>query len=272
MPWFNYNNRGVPAQDAPDDPIPVGAITMFTDQAVTATVKANLAVDGWLLCDGASYVSATYPDLVALLVAGPPPANFTVPNFFARYPIGSDSSFALQSSDSSTPRTNHNHGGVSTNTHVHAFAGPGHQHGALHHQHSYYHYHTGDHLHGAGTFPWGLKTVQNPGSDHQVKDFVGAGASAQVAIGTADILPEHRHVISGSSALSTLDELLGGITTVPPTPDRLSAVGGPATTHFGNVSPTDPSTETITTPGQVIPPYLNMYFIIKAKDQSGLYT
>lgn len=53
--------------------------------------------EGWLICDGASYAAADYPDLFAAIgyVWGGSGANFNVPNLARRFAVGSGSGFSL---------------------------------------------------------------------------------------------------------------------------------------------------------------------------------
>jgi len=67
---------------------PSGAIIMY---------GAASAPSGWLLCDGTSYATATYPNLFAVIgyTYGGVGANFNVPNMVNNVPIGAGSSAAL---------------------------------------------------------------------------------------------------------------------------------------------------------------------------------
>ena len=60
---------------------PTGGISMF---------GGGLAPTGFLMCDGASYLTADYPDLFAQIgyAYGGSGASFNVPNFKQRFPMG----------------------------------------------------------------------------------------------------------------------------------------------------------------------------------------
>ena len=119
--------NGVNPQDAatvgqlPTNTVPVGAISMY---------GGNSAPSGWLLCDGTSYLRATYPSLFAAIgttfgsVDG---THFTVPSMTNYLPIGAGSSAALGANAGSTtvnitdPTHNHTqdaHGHIGTSAQV----------------------------------------------------------------------------------------------------------------------------------------------------------
>jgi len=98
--------------------LPTGSITPF---AVAA------APTGWLLCDGASYATATYPDLFAVIgyAYGGSGANFNVPNLKGKVVVGRDSADTAfdvvgetGGAKTHTHATHSNHG-----DHYHGFSG-----------------------------------------------------------------------------------------------------------------------------------------------------
>lgn len=69
-----------------------GVALAFTPVGNIMEYAGTTAPTGWLLCDGSSYLVATYPDLFAIIGytyggAGP---NFNVPNLSGRVPISAD--------------------------------------------------------------------------------------------------------------------------------------------------------------------------------------
>jgi microcystin-dependent protein len=82
---------------------------------------------GWLVCDGTSYATATYPDLFAVIgyTYGGGGANFNVPNLKGRVIVGqdaADASFDTRGETGGTKTHTHathsNHG-----DHTHAYTG-----------------------------------------------------------------------------------------------------------------------------------------------------
>jgi microcystin-dependent protein len=102
--------------------VPPGALTPYGGSA---------APSGWLLCDGTSYATATYPDLFAAIgyQFGGAGANFNVPNLKGRVPVGID---AAQTEFDTRGET----GGAKTHAlstaelavHSHGVTDPGHAH------------------------------------------------------------------------------------------------------------------------------------------------
>lgn len=275
MPWFNYNKRGVPTQDAPPDPYPVGTMAMFVSDSATPTTAVQT---GWLLCNGTSYLSATYPLLAQIVTYGvitsPPgplpvlPVNFTLPNFDTTIPFGVSGSRALAATDISSARTNHAHGGVSSNSHTHGFGT--HTHVLDNHVHSYTHYHGADHSHGVGTYYTQIKSaaVSDPGMFNRGAlgpNSISFGSNAAISPPAAPNVTPHEHSISGTVNTATRSDMILSTTT-----DTGSS--GTTTSDGGGAFTTDPTATALTTPSQILPPYMNVYFIVKALDLSGTYT
>src|SRR5262245_52486525 len=67
--------------------VPIGAMMMWP----TGAAPVN-----WLICNGASFAVAAYPELGALLGESPSGSgNFKVPNLSTRFPIGAGGTYAL---------------------------------------------------------------------------------------------------------------------------------------------------------------------------------
>jgi microcystin-dependent protein len=106
------HDHGLPA-----NPVPVGAIFMFP-------VAMSLA--HWLLCNGATFSSSTYPALYALL------GSTTLPNLQGLAPMGAGvNGVVLGASSSSGQMPSHTHTGPS-----HTHTGPSHTHTDAGHSHT----------------------------------------------------------------------------------------------------------------------------------------
>lgn len=102
--------------------IPAGTVQMWAG-------ASGSVPSGWLLCDGATYTNAAYPDLAAVLgttYGGTAGSNFKVPNFTDRSPVGTSGTKARGATGGSATKTlveanlpphahtiNHNHGSTS---------------------------------------------------------------------------------------------------------------------------------------------------------------
>lgn len=77
-------------------PVPVGSLQAYAG--------AN-APTGWLICDGTSYPTATYPDLYNVIgyTYGGSGANFNVPDMRGRMPMGAGTGVGLNASGSGAP-------------------------------------------------------------------------------------------------------------------------------------------------------------------------
>lgn len=264
MTWYNYNKRGVLAQPAPADPIPVGTITMFVSVSGTPSTAVQA---GWLLCNGAIYSSATYPLLYQVLTGLPAPlvpVNFSIPSLDTKFPFGASPTRALKGSDTSTPRTSHDHGGTSTNTHQHTFSS--HTHTLANHGHSYGHNHSDNHAHGVGTYittsPVGGDNAYEPDGIHPIGGGPAIAGQSFIAkgVGSGD---QHEHIISGTVNTNT-DAVFSNNGYTAGSSGTLAAVAQPGIT-------VDASGTGLTTPSPILPPYINVYFIVKAVDFSGTY-
>lgn len=253
MPWYFYNNRGVLQQAAPDDPIPVGAIMPFISQSGWPA-SAPTTPSGWLLCDGGSHATASYPDLAVKIAApGSPGVTFNVPNWSNFFSIGA----GALSVGSAVAVGDHAHGGATANTHGHSNT---HYHPFPAHFHGFPHQHDAEHGHGAGT----LRLARQNGTTPVTYAESGGATSVPKGPGSGD---KHRHDIDGSTGLPIENQLLRyrGLNT--------STNGG------GNSEAKAIPLDARTTPiindsvpnGDYLPPYLNVYYIIKAVDLSGTY-
>jgi microcystin-dependent protein/uncharacterized protein (UPF0333 family) len=207
-----------------DQQIPAGVIMPY----VGATAPAS----GWLLCDGASYAKATYPDLWAVLNGqgyGSTSTNFNVPDLRDRIPRGAATTGttlgATAGADNVTLSTNqipaHSHGvgtlAVSTASHQHSISlttGSS----DVDHIHSFEHTHTG--------------TLSSPG----ITGGTGAFGNAFLSPGGSSV---YGYVSSSGSAdlkVSTSIPLVANqaLSTTNPTPSWTGISG--ATTHNHSVS------------------------------------
>jgi microcystin-dependent protein len=130
--------------------VPTSSTFAIGDLKVSARVTAPT---GWLLCDGASYTTVTYPELFSAIgttynLPGDPGGTFRLPNLVGRVVVAAGSGTGL------TPRTvgeligsetatltianipSHNHGvsqsahthSITTSPHSHGVSDPGHNH------------------------------------------------------------------------------------------------------------------------------------------------
>ena len=90
-----------------------------TPSGAIMSYAGNVAPSGWLICDGSSVATATYPDLFAVIGYdfGGGGANFNLPDLSQRVPVGVGGSFARTNTGGSTTHTltisqmpSHNHG------------------------------------------------------------------------------------------------------------------------------------------------------------------
>lgn len=152
--------------------VPTGAVFYFAAAAAPA---------GYLVCDGASYATATYPDLFAITgyTFGGAGATFNVPNLtgqFVRGVGGNSAALGVTQADSIGA---HNHG-ITDPGHTHAVTDPGHQHNL------------NDPLHTHATNdPGHTHTVTDPGHTHNITD-------AGHAHGITD--PGHTHTLTSRNA------------------------------------------------------------------------
>lgn len=242
MPWYFYNNRGVLKQPGIADALPVGLISFM----VSTDFPTLTAPSGWLLCNGASYPTATYPELAAVLAyPGVPGVNFNVPNLSSEFPIGASGGYPLNSSGGTAqhPHTINSHS--HTNTHSHSVTST-HTHGVTHNHLG------GTHIHGGGPYNIGAAT------GGVTTLFTGAGL-------TTSSHGDHTHALTGNT----------GVTGDDSTANHTGNTNGAGSTTFTNVggksTPLDSTTPAISPVVDVLPPYLNTYCIIKAVDFSGTY-
>jgi microcystin-dependent protein len=98
--------------------VPTGAVLQF---------GASISPAGFLVCDGASYAVGAYPALYAVIgnTYGGSGANFNVPNFQGRVPLGASGNYSLGSQGGSASIT------LTTDqlpAHTHGITDPGHTH------------------------------------------------------------------------------------------------------------------------------------------------
>ena len=142
--------------------IPIGTIFVFSGNLSTL----NDSVHTWLYCNGSEVSRITYRNLFAVIGetygAGNGNDTFNVPDFRARFPLGSNnsdtSSLVKGGAPSHTltaaemPAHNHDQGSLTTlaaGDHVHSISDPGHNHGGT----------TGSGPFSYGSFPLGLSLI-----------------------------------------------------------------------------------------------------------------
>ena len=243
MPWFFYKNTGALIDDIPPDPLPVCLITSF----VSASSPNPNVPAGWLLCDGSPQVTANYPELAALLAfPAAPGVNFNVPNMNTRFPIGTSGAYPLRTTGGSSPHVHPVSAHTHTNDHRHGVTAT--------HSHSAEHYHDSTHHHSAGTYTLNIET----GAERHARDTGGGSTDTAKGPGSG---ASHNHDISGNTGGPTINTVLS-------TKAHNASSGGAATsgsqpTSLGGVAPA------VVPAGDILPPYLNVYFIIKAVDTGG---
>lgn len=246
MPWYIYNNRGVLQQPGPPDTIPVGLVTMYmSSESPTPTIPT-----GWLLCDGSSQLTATYPQLAAVLAyPGAPGANFNVPDLSEFFIIGESGSYPLNSTGGDDLHghavSSHSH----SNTHTHGVT--------TNHTHAASHAHLDNaHQHTAGGY-----TLSDDTTTQYVQVTGGGNTNTPKGAGSGD---PHTHNVTGNLGLT--DGSPNSTSTAYITSNSSGAgTSGSAATTLQSATP--PLADT----GTKLPPYLNVYCIIKAVDLSGQY-
>ena len=106
-----------------------------TPAGTVVSVASNTVPTGWLLCDGTSYQTTTYPDLAAALnyAFGGSGSNFNVPDLRGRVPVGKNAgTFATLGATGGAETVtlteaqmpSHSHGGatISAGAHAHNIA------------------------------------------------------------------------------------------------------------------------------------------------------
>ena len=247
MPWYFYNNRGILKQAGLPDALPVGLMS-----ASVSIDNPTLSVPtGWLLCDGSVQTSATYPDLAAILAyPAAPGATFNVPNLNTRIPIGVDGTYTVGSTGG---LAQHPHS-INNHTHIND-----HAHTTATHQHNADHKHDSDgssHTHGNGSFKLNPET----GGERHAFDTDGGDTTTAKGVGSGD---SHDHGVTGSTGQPS-SALLSYVSTI----DSSSSGGNASGNQSTSLGATTPS---ITGAVDTLPPYLNVYVIIKAVDLSGTY-
>jgi len=252
--WFTYNRRGVlpPPDGTPADPIPVGAVTML----VSSSVGVPSVPYGWLLCNGGSHPTASYPELAAL-VASPaaPGVNFTVPNMASRVPVGAGTRPLKSVGGSAHSASLH----VNNSTHSHTNE---HWHSVSSHSHKYNHAHKelSSHTHSEGSY------VIEPQVSKTLVDTNGSPVLQAGALG-ADSAKPHYHTIDPLNRTEgASSEVLFSM--------RNDLVTDAASSGNSDTQSTNLNQKTIplSTDSNLLPPYLNVYFIVKAIDFTGEYT
>ena len=238
MPWYFYSQGAF--VDEPKPPaIPPGAVLPFVSDDAGSPVVPT----GWLLCDGSSYAIATYPDLYAAVltffnVPAPAGGQFRVPNLNGRLSRGGSASVPVSESFAGGTDTHAHanvvHGHTMSTLHLHTT--PAHTHNFLGHRHL-----AAQHHHPPGTL-----NIPSGVTGENAKDTPNDVSAAT---------PGHTHAVTGltddastrfeDSPTFVVNSDGGGIS---------SATGGPPASYDASVS-VDPANH--------LPPYLNVFFIIK---------
>lgn len=246
MTWFFYTPDGAQRVLPPEDPIPAGSVMAWADNSVGTPT----APTGWLLCDGSAVSRTTYALLFSAIGEDYGPGDgattFNLPNVDTCFVVGSSSGFPTASRDVSLDRSQHNHGGGADQQHKHRFDS-GHTHTMLDHRHRLNnHTHNSNHTHDDGTL-----TV----NDNTSSETADSGLDRI----TAD--NDHAHGISGSSLGPNVQPILD------PNNDHTGlAGGGPTDDTFwlNGTRDTTLSNVSVAQGSDILPPYLSVFFIIKA--------
>lgn len=259
MVWKFFDRQGLEFSEDPPVAYPVGIVLPFINNSMpSATIPPSETPVGsaWLLCNGAQVSSGVYAELGELLTGNTAhPYNFTLPSMTTAFPMGGVSTSAIKTTDVSTLRSRHTHGGSST-VHNHTNS---HTHSVPNHTHEVPHYHFNPavgHTHAAGTLS--LSSATNTGAIGTAT----AGGATVIAkgYGSGD---RHKHDISGSTGESSSSIALRQTIDVAKNSGSTAASGAQSVTFNNN-------TISVTAPvSDILPPYLNVYFIIKAKPYSG---
>ncbi len=105
---------------APPEPIPIGAIFMF---------PVSVSLPGWLLCNGSSFSSASYPALYALL------GGTTLPDLRGLAPMGAGANgiaLGVSNANGQAPAHTHNDTGHTHGSAAHSHSDSGHSHSHAH--------------------------------------------------------------------------------------------------------------------------------------------
>ena len=236
MPWTFYTPDGsIVSEDTPDS-LPPGSMLMFvTDDAGAPVVPA-----GWLLADGSEVAQATYPDLFSAIQTfynSPPVAvgNFRLPNLTGRFPRGASSAPGV---NSPAGADTHDHTSLA---HTHAITA-NHTHTLPTHQHT-----LGPHTHGSASHTHPSGTLNVP---------LNASSENADAGGVSTAVWNHDHPVSGSSGGANTPDVAASNN------DALSSNG--SFTTNAQSSPISAQSSSIDfNPANHLPPYLNVFFIIK---------
>ncbi len=241
MPWYFYNNRGVLKQPGIPDPLPVGLISAF----VSLDSPAAVAPAGWLLCDGTVRATTLYPKLAAVLAyPSAPGGTFAVPNLNGDHVIGTSGTFPLNSTGGTSQ---HPH---TINSHSHTNS---HQHGM-----SVNHTHPTDHTHGAGDSAHAGGPYNIGAASGGINTYNNSGSTTYTG-------GNHVHALTGVTGVPDADTGASKVTSTGGSGSFASTASGAQSTPLGSTTPTiSPVVDTL-------PPYLNVYYIIKAVDYSGTY-
>lgn len=257
MSWNFYDKKGLIRQDLPPDPLPIGLITPLVINSVPPTGIPT----GWKLCDGQAISSEVYPELYQKIfnVEAPVvPVMFALPNLSECFIIGAGPTNAIKSTDVSPARRVHSHGGSSSTSHLHSLY---HSHEYPAHTHSYSHGHRDEHQHLKGDLE--VEPVSGAGFNVQVN----TGTDVSIAYGPNAGADAHKHTVQGVSN-APYQDTLNTLAYKVLTSGQDSFFGSRESSS--DLQSTQPFSPTIGTPASdILPPYLNVYFIIKAQDLSG---
>lgn len=247
MTWKFFDRRGSLIDKDPAPSYPVGVMLPF----LTVSGPVPTVPSGWRLCDGASVSSSLYPELGEVLTGSTAhPYNFNLPNMGAAFPTGGVTAGAVNTADLSIQRSRHNHGGSSSshghvNQHRHAF--PAHTHNVPH----YHNHPTTGHVHGAGT----LILASPPATGPITTASNNGAADVSKGYGSGD---RHYHDVGGTTGEPNVARALNY------TNDATTGGGNTAASLSSAISLTSKVIPVNAAISDILPPYLNVYFIIKA--------
>lgn len=214
------------------DSVPTGVILPYGGAA---------APTDWLLCNGTSYATTTYPALFAVIgyTFGGGGANFNVPDMRQKFPLGKAAAGTGSTLGGTGGAIDHTH----TEAHTHTMA---HTHSLSAHYHTHSHVHGIAHTHNVDPPD---TTTTTPSAGHNG----AAGLDFSVADGAHTHNVNIAPVTSGPSSNATSSS-------ASPSSDT----GAPSTDATGASSAANTGAESAANTGTANPPFLSLNFIIRA--------
>jgi microcystin-dependent protein len=177
--------------------LPPGTILLYSGNLSTLVGSTHR----WLLCDGSEVSRSIYPDLFSVIGVtyglGNGNNTFNLPDFRARFPLGSNDSQPVAGGASShiltvaeMPIHTHSTGTLqilASGEHTHAYFDPGHNHGGL----------TGNEPLSGGTFA--MQSIAGAGNDGGTHSHTIKTDFTNITIQPAD---NHTHLLRGSIGIT----------------------------------------------------------------------